>query len=326
MTGEEYGVADWVIQNNKRAGATTNTLSNAHNLYLAVRGTQGVMGIVAIPSKYYPGLEVFEKNLTISIINECGLILERRRLQQEKQNIEMETQQERLRSNLLRAISHDLRTPLTSISGNAGILMEKSIALNEEKKQELYSSIYDDSMWLVNLTENLLSITRIENGTMHLQMDAQLLADVFQEALAHIDRQAKEHRITTELPDDLLMARMDVRLIVQVIINIVNNAIKYTPAGSHIVLRAERWGSMVEVSIADDGPGISDEAKAHLFDMFYTASQGKSDNRRGLGLGLSLCRSIVSAHGGTISVTDNSPHGSVFTFTLPLEEVSVENV
>ena len=326
MTGEEYGVADWVIQNNKRAGATTNTLSNAHNLYLAVRGTQGVMGIVAIPSKYYPGLEVFEKNLTISIINECGLILERRRLQQEKQDIEMETQQERLRSNLLRAISHDLRTPLTSISGNAGILMEKSIALNEEKKQELYSSIYDDSMWLVNLTENLLSITRIENGTMHLQMDAQLLADVFQEALAHIDRQAKEHRITTELPDDLLMARMDVRLIVQVIINIVNNAIKYTPAGSHIVLRAERWGSMVEVSIADDGPGISDEAKAHLFDMFYTASQGKSDNRRGLGLGLSLCRSIVSAHGGTISVTDNSPHGSVFTFTLPLEEVNVENV
>lgn len=326
MTGEEFGVADWVVKNNKRAGAGTATLSNAHNLYLAVRGTQGVMGVVAIPAKYYPSLEVFEKNLTISIINECGLILERRRLQQEKHAIELETQQERLRSNLLRAISHDLRTPLTSISGNAGILMEKSIALNEEKKQELYSSIYDDSMWLVNLTENLLSITRIENGTMHLQMGAQLLADVFQEALAHIDRQAKEHRITTELPDDLLMARMDVRLIVQVIINIINNAIKYTPAGSQIVLRAERWGSMVEVSIADDGPGISDEAKAHLFDMFYTASQGKADNRRGLGLGLSLCRSIVSAHGGTISVTDNSPRGSVFTFTLPLEEVKVENV
>ncbi len=326
LTSEEYGVADWVVKNNKRAGATTTTLSNAHNLYLAVRGTQGVMGVVAIPFKYYPDLEVFEKNLMISIVNECGLVLERRRLQQEKQSIELETQQERLRSNLLRAISHDLRTPLTSISGNAGILMEKSIALNEEKKQELYSSIYDDSMWLVNLTENLLSITRIENGTMHLQMDAQLLADVFQEALAHVDRQAKEHQITTELPDDLLMARMDVRLIVQVIINIVNNAIKYTPVGSHIVLRAERWGSMVEVSISDDGSGILNEEKTHLFDMFYTASQGNSDNRRGLGLGLSLCRSIVVAHGGTISVTDNHPHGSVFTFTLPLEEVEVKNV
>lgn len=326
MTAEEQGVADWVAKNNKHAGAGTNTLSHAQNLYLAIRGSQEVMGVIGIPARFYPPLEAFEKNVMVSLLNECGMTLERRRLRAEKQAVEMETQRERLRSNLLRAISHDLRTPLTSISGNATILMEKSISLKEEERQEMYNAIYDDSMWLVNLTENLLSITRIENGTMHLQMDAQLLADVFQEALAHIDRQAKEHRITTELPDDLLMARMDVRLIVQVIINIVNNAIKYTPAGSHIVLRAERWGSMVEVSIADDGPGISDEAKAHLFDMFYTASQGNSDNRRGLGLGLSLCRSIVSAHGGTISVTDNSPHGSVFTFTLPLEEVKIENV
>lgn len=326
LSTEEQGVADWVVKNNKRAGATTTTLSHAQNLYLAVRGIQGVMGVVGIPAKYYPPLEVFEKNLMIAILNECGLILERRRLQQEKQRIEMETQRERLRSNLLRAISHDLRTPLTSISGNAGVLMEKSIVLDEEKKQELYRSIYDDSMWLVNLTENLLSITRIENGTMHLQMNAELLDDVFQEALSHLDRQAKDHEISVELPDDLLMAKMDARLIIQVIINIVNNAIKYTPSGSHIVLRAEKRQSMVAVSISDDGPGISDEAKTHLFDMFYTASQGKPDNRRGLGLGLNLCRSIVTAHGGEIAVTDNVPYGSVFTFTLPLEEVEIPHV
>ena len=326
MTTEERGVADWVVKNNKRAGATTNTLSHAQNLYLAVRGLQGVMGVVGIPSRYYPAPEVFEKNLLIAVLNECGLILERRRLREEKQAIEMETQQERLRSNLLRAISHDLRTPLTSISGNAGVLMEKSIVLDEEKKQELYRSIYDDSMWLVNLTENLLSITRIENGTMRLQMSAELMDDVFQEALSHVDRQAKDHHISVELPDDLLMAKMDVRLIVQVIINIVNNAIKYTPAGSHIVLRAEKRGAMAAVSIADDGPGISDEAKAHLFDMFYTASQGKGDNRRGLGLGLNLCRSIVTAHGGKITVADHLPQGSVFTFTLPLEEVELHDV
>ena len=137
------------------------------------------MGVVGIPSKYYPTLEMFEKNLIIAILNECGLILERRRFREEKQTIEMETQQERLRSNLLRAISHDLRTPLTSISGNAGVLMEKKHRPGGREKQELYRSIYDDSMWLVNLTENLLSITRIENGTMHLQMNAELLDDVF---------------------------------------------------------------------------------------------------------------------------------------------------
>lgn len=326
LSADERGVANWVVRNNKRAGATTNTLAGAQNLYLAVRGIKGVMGVVGIPTKYYPPFEVFEKNLTIAILNECGLILERKRLGDEKQAYELETQQERLRANLLRAISHDLRTPLTSISGNAGVLMEKSILLDDDKKQELYRSIYDDSMWLYNLTENLLSITRIENGTMHLQTNAELLDEVFREALSHLDSHAREHNISVELPDDLLMARMDVRLIIQVIINIVNNAIKYTPAGSHIVLRAEKQKSMVAVSIADDGPGVPDAQKEHLFDLFYTASRGKPDNRRGLGLGLNLCRSIVTAHGGEITATDNTPHGMVFTFTLPLEEVDIPNV
>lgn len=326
MTPEEKGVADWVIKNNKHAGATTNTLSHAHNLYLSVRGNQEVMGVIGVPAKYYPPLEVFEKNLMISILNECGLILERRRLRDEKQKIALETQRERLRSNLLRAISHDLRTPLTSISGNAGVLMEKSIALTEEKKQEIYASIYDDSMWLVDLTENLLSITRIENGTMHLQMNAELIDDVLREAIAHVDRQAARHHIRVNLEDDLLMAKMDARLIVQVIINIVNNAIKYTPEGSHICISAEKEDRMVWIHIADDGPGISDEAKVHLFDMFYTAGIGKADSRRGLGLGLSLCQSIVEAHGGEISVENNEPHGAIFSFTLPLEEVNLDRV
>ena len=326
MTPEEKGVADWVIKNNKHAGATTNTLSHAHNLYLSVRGNQEVMGVIGVPAKYYPPLEVFEKNLMISILNECGLILERRRLRDEKQKIALETQREKLRSNLLRAISHDLRTPLTSISGNAGVLMEKSIALTEEKKQEIYASIYDDSMWLVDLTENLLSITRIENGTMHLQMNAELIDDVLREAIAHVDRQAARHHIRVNLEDDLLMAKMDARLIVQVIINIVNNAIKYTPEGSHICISAEKEDRMVCIHIADDGPGISDEAKVHLFDMFYTAGIGKADSRRGLGLGLSLCQSIVEAHGGEIFVENNEPHGAIFSFTLPLEEVNLDRV
>ena len=324
MTAEEQGVADWVAKNNKHAGAGTNTLSHAQNLYLAIRGSQEVMGVIGIPARFYPPLEAFEKNVMVSLLNECGMTLERRRLRAEKQAVEMETQRERLRSNLLRAISHDLRTPLTSISGNATILMEKSISLKEEERQEMYNAIYDDSMWLVNLTENLLSITRIENGTMQLQIEAELLDEVFQEALAHVDRQSKQHDISVNLSDDLLMAKMDVRLIVQVIINIVNNAIKYTPVGSHIRLSAEKQDDMVRISISDDGQGISGEAKKHLFDMFYTAGIGKPDNRRGLGLGLGLCKSIIDAHGGTIGVEDNIPQGSVFYFTLPLEEVSLQ--
>lgn len=253
-------------------------------------------------------------------------MLERRRLRAEKQQIEMETQRERLRANLLRAISHDLRTPLTSISGNAGILMEKGSTLDEKKKQDIYSSMYDDAMWLVNLTENLLSITRIENGTMNLRTEAELMDDVFREALSHIDRKASEHHISIDLEDELLMVNIDARLIVQVVINLVNNAVKYTPAGSHIRLSAKKQESMASICISDDGPGISEEAKPHLFDMFYTAGIGKADSRRGLGLGLSLCKSIIEAHGGAISVHDNTPHGAVFVFTLPLEEVNVPHV
>lgn len=325
LNAEEMGVADWVVKNNKHAGATTNTLSSAQNLYMSIRGNQEVMGVIGIPGKYYPVLDVFEKNIIIYILNECGLILERRRLRSEKQAIEMETQRERLRSNLLRAISHDLRTPLTSISGNAGILMEKSIDLSQEKKQEIYNSIYDDSIWLINLTENLLSITRFENSSMRLQINAELLDDVFKEAVSHLDRKAKEHKIIVELEDDLLMARMDVRLIIQVIINIINNAVKYTPVGSEIKLSAKKQDKMVCISIADDGPGISDESKEQIFDMFYTSGID-ADSRRGLGLGLSLCKSIVDAHGGSIEVKDNEPHGAVFSFTLPLEEVNLDYV
>lgn len=186
----------------------------------------------------------------------------------------------------------------------------------------MYVDIYDDSMWLFNLVENLLSVTRLDNGSLQLRLEPELLDEVIGEALRHLSRRSTEHPISVELQDDLLMARMDSRLIVQVIINIVNNAVQYTPPGSPIRVSARKQGRQVLVEIADNGPGISDEDKDRLFDMFYTAGNTRGDGRRGLGLGLSLCKSIVSAHGGVIEVRDNSPHGTIFSFTLPLEEIS----
>ena len=321
---DETAVASWVQKNNKHAGATTNTLPNAKCLYLAVRGEGSALAVAGIAIEEGREPDAFEKNLMLAIVDECGLVLEKELLGQEKHRVEEQAQQEALRANLLRAISHDLRTPLTAISGNAGILMENASVLDAAKRRQLYTSIYDDSMWLANLVENLLSVSRIENGTIRLKMEPELLEEVFQEALTHLDRKAKEHTITVELPDDMLMAKMDARLIVQVVINIVNNAIKYTPPGSHVQVSARKRGESVEVRIADDGPGISDEAKAKLFDMFYTANNARGDGRRGLGLGLSLCRSIVQAHGGSITVEDNYPKGAIFSFTLPLVEVNTD--
>lgn len=320
---EERAVAEWVYKNNKRAGATTNTLSAAKCLYLAVRGSGAALAVVGITMDKETPLEAFEKSLLIAMLGECALALEKEDLNETQKQTSIKMQQEQLRANLLRAISHDLRTPLTSISGNAGILMGNSKALNETQKQNLYTNIYDDSMWLINLVENLLSITRIDNGTMNLSMQPELLEEVIAEALLHVNRNSVEHHIETVLSDELLMAKMDSRLIVQVIINIVDNAIQYTQPGSHITISAKKGGPYVVTEIADDGTGISDEAKAKLFDMFYTADNVRGDGKRGLGLGLSLCKSIIIAHGGTIYVKDNVPQGTVFGFTLLAEEVNV---
>ncbi|MGN0792996.1 MAG: sensor histidine kinase, partial [Aristaeellaceae bacterium] len=185
------------------------------------------------------------------------------------------------------------------------------------------TDIYDDSMWLINLVENLLAITRIEDGQVKLRPTVELMDDVVAEALRHINRKSREHTICVSSEEELILARIDAKLIVQVIINLVDNAIKFTPVGSHIDIRIRRLGAFVEVSVADDGPGIEDARKERIFDMFYSGANRIADSRRSLGLGLSLCRSIVTAHGGTITVSDNVPKGTVFTFTLPAGEVEL---
>ncbi|WP_379127476.1 DUF4118 domain-containing protein [Paenibacillus sp. sgz500958] len=320
---DERAVADWVYKNNKRAGTTSDTFSAAKCLYHAVRSGDTVFAVAAIVMEQEDPLEAFEKSLMIAMLGECALALEKDLLNKREQEISLQIQQEQLRANLLRAISHDLRTPLTSISGNAGILLGQSKQLNEDQKKGLYMDIYDDSMWLINLVENLLSISRIDNGALNLNMQAELVEEVISEALLHTNRNSEEHFIRAILDDELLMAKMDSRLIIQVLINLVDNAIKYTGHGSQIVISARREKEMVRVEVADDGPGVADEAKDKLFNMFYTADNIHGDGRRGLGLGLALCKSIVNAHGGIIGVKDNFPKGTVFYFTLKAEEVNV---
>lgn len=323
ISEEEKAVAQWTLKNKKQAGATTNTLPGAKCLYLSIRNYEKAFGVVGIPLEKDEFLGAFEKNLLIAVLGESALALEKEEINQSKNKIYIKAEQEKLRSNLLRSISHDLRTPLTSISGNAGILMNNSKILSEERKKLLYSDIYDDSMWLINLVENLLSITRIENGTMRINTESELVEDVIEEAMCHINRNFLEHKINTIIEDDLLMAKMDSGLIMQVIINIINNAIKYTQNNSIITITAKRKDDMVVIEISDNGRGIKEESKDKLFDMFFTDNNKSGDGRRGLGLGLALCKSIIDAHGGSIYVRDNKPSGAIFGFTLHIEEVRI---
>ena len=322
LTSNEKAVAAWVWKNNKHAGATTNTLESAKCLYLSIRINDTVYGVVGIRMGGVP-LDSFENSVVLSILGECALALENSRNAREKAQAKLLAQNEQLRANLLRAISHDLRTPLTSISGNASNLISNGNALDSETKAQIYTDIYDDAMWLINLVENLLSVTRIEEGRMNLRMSTELMDEVVAEALKHINRKSAEHHITVKSCEDFLLAKMDARLIVQVLINLVDNAVKYTPVGSHIEIHTGRENGSVVVTVSDDGPGIPDEHKPYIFDMFYTGSNRAADSGRSIGLGLSLCKSIITAHGGEITVSDNHPHGTVFRFTLPAGEVTI---
>ncbi|MGN0736289.1 MAG: DUF4118 domain-containing protein [Anaerovoracaceae bacterium] len=315
----ERAVAGWVLKNNKHAGATTDTLSSAKCLYLSIRVNHNVYGVAGIAVKGGPP-DAFESSIMLSILGESALAMENEKNYKEKEEAAVVARNEQLRSNLLRAISHDLRTPLTSISGNASNLMSNGESFDISTRKRLYSDIYDDSMWLINLVENLLSVTRLDDGRMQLHISAELMEDVVSEALLHINRKGSEHNIVVNHSDEFLLARMDAKLIVQVIINIVDNAIKYTPAGSNITIETMRQGNEAVVRIADDGPGIPDDAKKRVFDMFYSGANKVADSRRSLGLGLALCKSIITVHGGKITVEDNKPHGTIFSFTLPAEE------
>ncbi|WP_208558956.1 sensor histidine kinase [Marinilactibacillus kalidii] len=322
LNEHEKAVAEWAFTNNKRAGASTQTLSNAKCLYLVIRGREKPLAVAGIVYDRSEKLGIFEKSLAIAMLDECALALDKEKATEAQNELYTEMQQEKLRSTLLRAISHDLRLPLTSISGNASLLSASADKLSVEHKQALYQTIQDDSAWLIRLIENLLSITKLDSGQLKLRTEIELFEEVIDEAISHLDPAIKEHALTVEISDDLLMAKMDPQLIVQVFVNILNNAVRYTPTGSTISITALRDGPLARIEISDDGNGLTAEEQAHIFDMFYTTNSANPDGRRGLGLGLFLCQSIIEAHGGTLYVKDHQPKGTTFGFTLEAEEVS----
>ena len=321
----EEQAAVWALENNRHAGTGTDHFKQAKRQYLAIRVNSTVYGVVGIMIQKQP-LDAFENSVLLSILGECALALENDKNVREKEEAAILAKNEQLRANLLRTISHDLRTPLTSISGNANNLLYNESCLDAQMRRQIYGDIYDDSMWLIDLVENLLSVTRIEEGRMQIRQSAELVDEVIREALKHTGQSRTGRTIKVEEEDELILAKMDARLIVQVLINLIGNAVKYTPQGTDITVQVKKEkteNSQVIISVCDLGDGIPDDRKERVFDMFYTGGNQVADSRRSLGLGLGLCRSIINAHGGKIWISDNIPHGTVVTFTLPAEEVAL---
>ena len=213
FTTTERNTAEWVYLNKHRAGASTSVYSKAKCVYFSIRINNNIYGVIGIRIKGKP-LDAFENSILLSILGECALAMDNRRNAKEKEQTAVLAKNEQLRANLLRAISHDLRTPLTSISGNAGNLLSNKDKLDEDTKMQIYTDIFDDSEWLISLVENLLSVTRIEEGRMNFNKSIELVDEITEEALRHIGRKSTEHKISVIHKDELLLANADANRII----------------------------------------------------------------------------------------------------------------
>lgn len=230
-----------------------------------------------------------------------------------EQTIQMKN--EKLRADLLRSISHDLRTPLTGISGNAALITKKSESLSMEQVRELGKNIWKESMWLNSMVENLLSITKLDDMQTNIKMNPESIDEILCFSIQKVKELHQIQNITYESSGKVDIVLCNSQLIAQVMQNLLENAIKHTEPGTKISVAVESLKDKVVIRVSDDGKGIPDDEKEVIFKMFYTMDS-RLESGRGFGIGLPLCKTIIEAHGGEIRVRDGKPHGAVFEFEL----------
>ena len=243
----------------------------------------------------------------------------------EREKALVEADREKLRANLLRAVSHDLRTPLTSIIGSSSSYLENYPELSEGERTELVANIREDSQWLLNMVENLLTVTRISGSSGNqVKKTPEVVEEVVSEAIQRLRKRLPDIRIRVNMPGDFLMLSMDPTLIEQVLINLLENAFVHSGSKEPIDLIIEDAPEFISFKVRDYGRGVSEKQMPYIFDGQQTMSQS-TDGHKGIGIGLSICKTIIQAHNGTISASNHS-HGAEFTFTLPKEKEDLKNV
>ncbi len=317
LSAEESAVAHWVFINQKRAGAGTDTFMEAKAFYIPVIFQGNVLAVLGIACPNGQKVDQRSRSFLRRITSLVAMALERQRLSDEQRSILVETEKEKMRSNLLRAISHDLRTPLTGILGASSAILENKDTLDNETKNQLISHIKDDSQWLIRMVENLLSVTRINEDTANVTKTPEAAEEIVAAAIGRIRKRFPLQKINVTVPEELLMVPMDATLIEQVIINLIENAIKHS--GETLIqvsLKKENDFAVFEVS--DNGEGIPEQDFPYLFESYVPNGKRTSDSSRGMGIGLSICMSIVKAHQGRMEADNREGGGAVFRFTLPL--------
>lgn len=319
LNKSEETVAYWTFLNGKESGAGTNTFYGSKGYYMPLKSQTKILGVIGI-SCIDGILEPEQKFIFKTVANQITIALDREILSEIQKNSELEIESERLRSNLIGAISHDLRSPLAGIKGAVSTIIENGKLISEGTKDELLHGVYEDTEWLIRLVENLLSMTRLDKGKMEIKKSMELVEEVVYEAVQRTSKRFKDHKIEVTVPKEIIMVPMDGGLIEQVIINLIDNALKFTPKDSLIEVKAYQKEHKVFFEVIDNGTGIEQKILPHIFDRFFTNGSRISDSRRGVGLGLAICKSIVEAHGGKIEAFNRKEGGAIFRFNIPKEE------
>lgn len=315
---DEQGVANWTFLNGKESGAGSNIFYGAHGYYMPIKGQKNILGVIGV-SCFEGILEPKQKFILETVTSQISVALDREILSKDQEVYKIEIETERLRSDLLRSISHDLRSPLAGIKGSVSTIIEDGELISEDTKKVLLQGVYEDTEWLIRLVENLLSMTRFDQGKMKIKKNVEVVEEVISESIHRSTKNSKEHKINVNMPENFIMATMDGSLIEQVLINLIDNAIKFTPKGSLIEVKVYEENKNVFFEVIDNGTGISEEILPHVFDRFFTNGSKISDSRRGVGLGLTICKSIVEAHGGRIEAFNREGGGAIFKFYIPKE-------
>jgi two-component system sensor histidine kinase KdpD len=314
VPGSEEAIAQWVFDHGEKAGKGTDTLPGAHALYLPLRGSQSVLGVLAALPRESSKLNSPEELRFLEIFaSQTAIAIERIQAVLAARDAQLRAQAEEIRSSLLSAVSHDLRTPLAAITGAASSLRSQRHQMDEATQQELLDSIEQEAERLGRLVTNLLEMTRLESGRVSVQRDWHPLEEIVGAALTRLDRVLESRPVTTELPLGL-MVFADAVLLEQVIWNVLENAAKYTPEGTPIAIAARAQNDGVTIEIADSGPGFTPGEEQRIWDKFY---RGRTEGTRGVGLGLAISRAIVIAHGGRIEAENRPQGGALIRIWLP---------
>ena len=315
--GADLSVAQWVFDHGQRAGLGTDTLPAAPAVYLPLRGARGALGVLGVlPANRRRVLLPEQRHLLETFAGQIALAWERVALGEEAAKSRIAAESESLRNTLLASISHDLRTPLAVIAGAASTLARHGATLEPAARKSLASSIEEQAHEMSNLISNVLDLMRLESGRVELRRDTHAVEDLVGAALHRLEPRLQHHPVSIDLPDDLPGVSVDPVLVSQVLANLLENAAKYTPAGTRIRISAVAEAAMVRVLVEDEGPGLPPGDPRLLFEKFQRGSE--ESPVVGAGLGLAICSAIVAAHGGEIKAGQGAQRGARFEFTLPV--------